>query len=480
MTDARGYLYILRNRNFLLLWLAQIQSLLALNSLLFVTIILFEKVTQSSIQTAGVIAAFSLPAVFFAPVAGLILDRIPKKTILVVSNALRVVTQVIIAILAALALENRLGAGLALTSVYIMIFVSSAVGQFFAPAEGATIPLLVGREGLFAANSLFTLTVVATQVLALVAFVPLAIKLLGVINAYLLLAVFYGGATLLLMLLPRDPVAPRGGLDARSMSRKAWQEIGEGWRFSIRHRPILIGILQFSLVGVLVFVMATLAPGYAARVLGLTAEDSIFVFSPAGVGMLLASVLVVRYGPRFQRHTLPITGMILMGISLLGLGLVGRYSTNKIFAFSGISVDATTPVGLSSFLAGIALALILIPAQTAVQEEASDEIRGRVLTVQFTLANALAVLPLLTFGGLADVYGIPNVTIGLGLALLLIALANFLYARQLTPSSGQHFVAEAFPLAGADASTVRSEDDADVRYNLREQPAPGNLPGDAA
>lgn len=465
MTDALGYFGVLRNRQFLRLWLAQLQSLLALNSLLFITIILIEKVTQSTVQTAVVIAAFSLPAVFLSPVAGILVDRVSKKDILVTSNALRVVTQALLAVVAGLGVSGYLNTTLFILLVYFLIFLNSAIGQFFAPAEGAMIPLLVGRSALFAANSLFTLTVIGMQVIALVFFVPLAIKTIGITWTLGLLAVFYLGATLLLTTLPRDPVNRRDGapVGLGNISHHAWQEIVEGWNYTLNHRPILLGILQYSLVGALVFVLATLAPGFASRVLGMAPEDAVFVFAPAGAGILIASALVVRFGPRLPRTTLPLIGMVLMSASLVALGGLGQVMVNhngEILGFRPDSIaSAATIVGVIAFVAGIALALILIPAQTVVQEEATDEIRGRVLTVQFTIANGLAVIPLLFIGGFADVIGIPQMTIYVGLGMLFIAVINAWYVRRLHFRFSGGSIAQALPLPGTDATTVRGDDE---------------------
>jgi MFS family permease len=455
MTEARGYLGVLHNRNFLALWIAQIVSLLALNSSLFVTLFLIENATQSTAQDAAVIAAFSLPAVFLAAIAGIIVDRVSKKDMLVVSNGLRVISQLLLTFFAAWGLTKKIDTAVFVSLTYVVIFFSSAVGQFFAPAEGSTIPLLVGRDGLFAANSLFTLTVVATQVAAVIVVVPITIKTLGIVPTLLLLAFFYVIATGLVILLPRDPVPKRRALSARSVARQGWNDLAEGWWFSLSHPPILLGILQISLVTALVYVVAAIGPGYAARVLGLATEDAIFVFSPAGAGILIASLLVVRYGEHFARHTLPILGTVLMGATFFALGLVGVLggSTNApvFHLHPDLTVSATTLIAVVSIFAGVALALILIPAQTAVQEEALDENRGRVLTVQFTLANALGVLPLLTIGGLADLFGIPNVTIGVGIGLVVIAILNFFFARGLTQRARSRAVAQALPLPGSDA-----------------------------
>ncbi|MGE5139424.1 MAG: MFS transporter [Rudaea sp.] len=461
MNDARGYLAVLHNRNFFSLWLAQIASLTALNSSLFVTIILIQKATDSTTQTAGIIAAYNLPAILLSAGSGIVVDRVSKKTILVSTNAFRIFSQLLMTILAAWGLAGQISTALFVTLIYALIFLTSAVGQLFAPAEGAMIPLLVGREGLFAANSLFTLTVVATQVAAIMIIVPLSIKALGVVNSLLLLTILYVIATGLVSLIPKDTAHPKT-VDVRSAWHRTWRDLGEGWGFALKRPAILLAILEISMVAALVFIVGTIAPKYTERVLGLAPEDAIFIFSPAGVGILVASVFVVRYGPRFARHTLPLIGTAMMGLSFIALGLIGSFSGGPsaplFHLYPELTVTATGAVSIASAFAGIALALILIPAQTAVQEEASDYIRGRVLTVQFTLSNLIGFIPLLLIGGLADLFGIPYVVIGIGVVLLIVAVLNQQYARSLVEHPRKRPVAQPLPMAGVDVSAVRSGD----------------------
>ncbi|MGB8645306.1 MAG: MFS transporter [Anaerolineae bacterium] len=461
MNEARGYLDVLRIRGFLYLWLAQIASLLALNSSLFVTIILVSKATGSDTQTAGVIAAFNIPAIFLSAFGGIVVDRVSKKVMLVTTNALRIGFQLVLTLVAFLGLSKQIDPAFFILLVYVAIFVSSAVGQFFAPAEGAMIPLLVGREGLLAANSLFTLTVVGTQVAAIMLLVPFAIKLIGVINSLLLLGILYMVATFFASRLQRDQAPERQVLSAGSAWRQAWKEAGEGWDYALKRPVIMLAIFQIALVAALVYVVGTIAPSYTSSVLGLGPEDAIFIFAPAGVGILGASAFVVRYGPRFHRYLFPIIGTILMGLSFLALGLIGSLSGGPqapLFRlYPNLTLTATSAVSLASVFAGVALAFILIPAQTAVQEEAPDEIRGRVLTVQFTLSNALGIIPLLIIATLTDIYGTPYVVMGVGVALLVVALVNYLYARQLTRHRRRKPVLQALPIPGTDVTTVRAD-----------------------
>src|SRR4030095_15387833 len=98
--------------------------------------------------------------------------------------------------------------------------------------------------------------------------------------------------------------------------------------------------------------------------------------------------------PRLPRFFLPLTGMVLMGIGLVGLGVLGglggQTSTTTTIDIAGVTFTLVWLVGIMAPLAGVGLAFVIIPAQTVIQELSSDEIRGRVFTVQLTLANALS------------------------------------------------------------------------------------------
>lgn len=462
MKQAQGYLPVLRNRNFLKLWIAQIFSLMALQSLLLLSLILIEQVTQSSIQSAGVIVAFSLPAVIFGPIAGVVLDRFPKRNILVVSNLARVASQGLLALVAYLGIQRDIDPLAFVVLVYVTLFVTSAIGQFFSPAEGAMIPLIVPRENLLAANSMFTLTIVAMQVAALILYVPLAVKTVGLFGSFISLVIFYAIATALLFLLPLDKVTRTLTQTTESAVQKGWREIKEGWQYVMRHKPLLIAVLQFALVFTVVAVLAEQAPGYASRVLGMATEDAIYVFSPAGIGIVLASILVVRIGARVPRFILPVTGMMLLAVGLIGLGLAGlggRQATTETFSIAGIQVTLIWLIGILSFLAGTGLAFVLIPAQTIIQEQATDDIRGRVLTVQLTLANALSIPLLLAAGGMADVFGIAEIIIGLGIILFPLAVLNFWYVRRFPEARPTPMHTQPIPLPGESPAMVEETND---------------------
>src|SRR5579862_6393130 len=80
---------VLRNRNFTYLWAAQLLSQIAQNIINFAVLVKVEELSHSTTQIAVTIVSFTLPAVIFGPVAGVFVDRLDKKSILVYSNVSR-------------------------------------------------------------------------------------------------------------------------------------------------------------------------------------------------------------------------------------------------------------------------------------------------------------------------------------------------------------------------------------------------------
>jgi MFS family permease len=100
------------------------------------------------------------------------------------------------------------------------------------------------------------------------------------------------------------------------------------------------------------------------------------------------------------------TSKLPLGAHGLGIGLLGILSsgTGRLW----LVLPSIAAVGM-------ALALVLIPARTVLQERPPAALRGRVIAAQLALANATAVLPLLLGGTLADHLGIRPVMGLLGL-----------------------------------------------------------------
>src|SRR5687768_4031534 len=80
---------VIKNRDFLKLWVAQILSQTAQQILNYALILQVEDLTGSSTAVAGIIISFTIPAILFAAIAGVFVERTSKKTMLVITNVAR-------------------------------------------------------------------------------------------------------------------------------------------------------------------------------------------------------------------------------------------------------------------------------------------------------------------------------------------------------------------------------------------------------
>jgi MFS family permease len=479
VNTSQGFWPVLANRSFQRLWSGQWLSQISQNTVNFVLIVLVERLTGSSVHLALIILSFTLPGVIFAPISGVIIDRWPKKYVLVGSNALRAL--MVVGYLVLLRLAPGHSNGWILLALYALTFAMSTVGQFFNPAHAATIPLVVSRTQLLAANSLFNLTLALSQVVGLIILGPLAVKLIGIDAAFIAVAGLYAVAALLLSGLPRDEPGTR-----RKSAQSGWQrakiELKEGASFVARDRFVLSSMVHLTLIASLVMVLAMLAPGIAARVFHLAPEDAIIVFAPAGVGMLLAAVFLGRWGGRAPKQRLVRVGLAAMtfGFALFGV-LAWRFQTTNQRLVLDASMMDLPVVSAALILATVALSLVLglamstvnIVSQTLLQEHTPEQLRGRVFSVQFMLNNLVGIPPMLAIGALADWIGIPQMLVGISMAILVVLGITLRLQRQAShpvmplaqregaPNLGRPASVDDIP--GAPAAAVSSEFTGDER-----------------
>src|SRR5215467_10178321 len=86
-----GFQTLFKNRNFLLLWLAQLISMTVLNASNYALLVLIEEITGSTTLIGLAIVCFSLPAVLIGAPAGVFVDHANKRRVLWYRNCLRAV-----------------------------------------------------------------------------------------------------------------------------------------------------------------------------------------------------------------------------------------------------------------------------------------------------------------------------------------------------------------------------------------------------
>jgi MFS family permease len=438
---------IWRNQGFLLLWLAQAISQTAQNAIWYGIVVLVQQRSNSSTQLSVAVLTLIIPSVIFGVLAGVYVDRWDKRRVLIATNLIRG------AIASSYALFG-LVPGLPLGLLFLINFVFSTVGQFFAPAETAMIPTVVGRPKLMQANSLFHLTFTASQLIGLVVLGPLLVKISGVDGLFVGMAATIVLCGALVWPLPssrgeHDPHVPSSEQEA---IQGVWQDVKDIGSFVLRDRVVALAMVQWTIGAILGLVVATLVPGFAARLLHVRAEDAVFIMAPAGIGMVTGTALLNRWADRLEKHFLTNVGLFTVAVCLTLTGSLAFF-TDVVTHGNPPLIDMPAlgqvsaivlPVMALALVAGLGFVAIMVPAQTFLQERAPVELRGRVFAVQLMLSNFASIVPLLLLGGLADVIGVDKTLMLIGLLIVIagvislrIAPGQAVWNRQPTRSRSQ-------------------------------------------
>jgi MFS family permease len=433
--DSGSIKTVLRNQGFLRLWILQALTQTAQNMINFSLLILVreiietQNISEANTAISLLVLAFSAPAVIFSPIAGVVVERADKRTIMIVANGLRA-----LAVLAFLAINPEWPAFLTLAALYTVTFFLGVVGQFFGPAQLAAIPVIVRPRDLISANALFNLTFTGSQVLGFALFGPLAIKLLGTEKTLVGILFLYIATTALATLIPPTPSSYRRPTDDdQHPFRQFAREAREGLSF-VAERPLLIkSIIYLTLATTTYLMIAALGPEFIAEVLGLPAEDIAYVVAPAGLGVVAGALLVNRVTKIITPVRLVDLGLIGAGVSLALFALTEP--VGSLLGFSdgeaskmliGISVGFAATLGISN-------AFILVPSQAIMQRASPEEGVARVYATYFTISNIFSFAPVLFAGAIADIVGVLRVLVAIAILLALTGLYNLRRPAQELP-----------------------------------------------
>jgi len=444
-SDVSSFRRVLKNRNFLLLWLAQLISLTILNAANFGIIVLVNDVTHSVVMAGIAIIAFTFPALPFGAIAGVVVDHLNKRFVLWVSNILRAVTVLLMVISL---LSNRTN----LLPLYVLTFMTSLIGQFFIPAEGASIPLLVGEEDLVPALSLFNITTTLSMAIGFLLlggiishlFPPVTLQLASLTLyvqsidvLFALVALLYLVCAVLILCIPSRAFdeehlksrAERTEAEAGKVLEKLWAEIVDGWRIVRNDRLLFFSVIQLSVVGNIMLLIGELAGTYVRQVLHRPAADMAIILAPAAIGLVGAAIVMPRITERVGKLRLATIGFIVLGVGF-SLLPVSQLFTWYLYGAGGATSSLLLWITmLLVFFLGIAISAVNIPTQTIMQEQTPEEVRGRVFSLQFMLYNTGSI-PILLFAGLfAQFLGFNGLIVLVSASLLLFCWWGRWYIR---------------------------------------------------
>jgi dTMP kinase len=327
----------------------------------------------------GVLFFRALPALLMGPVAGWIADRLDRRWTMIIGDVLRAAIFVTIPLVGSL------------TWLLVATVLIEIISLVWGPAKDASVPNLVPRHRLEAANQLSLITTYGSALPAAAIFTALSLLAKGVsattgklTSQSIDLAIYVNAATFLVSAAAILSVAEIGRV-ARTHEHhpSIWQTLVEGWSFVTRTpvvRGLVLGISGAFAAGA---VVVGLGRTYVAD-LGAGDPGYGLLFGDVFGGLALGMAFAPRWFSGLSRRRLFAAGLIGAGISLTGLALVQQMELAAMVAV------------LLGFCAGASW----VSGYTLLGLEVPDEVRGRTFAfvqsaVRTVLVVTLAVSPFL-------------------------------------------------------------------------------------
>lgn len=417
---------LLDDRRFRRFCVAEAFSQVGDNAFNYALLVMVVGREPSAFFTTLLVISFVVPSLLVGLGAGIVVDRLPRRLVLVVVPLVKVT------ILGIFLLGDR-----PLGQLYALAASFAVCRQFYGPAVSAAVPALAAEARLVSATAMMGLIATAGQGLGMVILAPLALKTVGEVPLLVALAgIFFAGGALLaftpgLTLPEATPAGHRkGGMRAAMF---------EGVRAIRADAQSLTAMTLLTLTSMSILILVPLVPIYTREVAGLPPENSVFLFTPAVIGVLAGLRLAEPLSNMAGRTRLAVAAFVLFVGGIATLGFVEEIA-------AAISADGTLPVpvigevfdlnaagALTVLLVvplGFVYALVLSSARAELTARSAVQVRGRVFATQVTLANLVSVPPLLLAGALTDVVGAQPILLALALICL---MATALVPRLLQP-----------------------------------------------
>ena len=359
-----GYLQFLKkNPAFRNLWYGQIVSELGdwLNSIAIFALVL--KLDGSGMTLAAVMTAKLLPVFFVSPFAGILIDRMDKKTIMFVSDILR-----FLVILCFLFINDKSQMWL----LYALIVIEISLAGFFEPARSAIIPSLTAKEDLVTANTLSGST--WSVMLALGAAIGgVIVSLFGIKTAFVVDAFTF---LISAWFISRIKIA-KSGLEKGSAKTGGIKSFFQGLSY-LRSEPIVLVLTLLKSGLAISGGFMTLIPLYANKLLTNPASVSLAIgvmYSVRGLGAALGPVLVKFIFGESRK--------------VLQISILAGYFLTAVFFFLLAESNSLWSASLSLGCATLFGSIIWVFSSTMIHQQAKEQFLGRVFSLDWALLTLI-------------------------------------------------------------------------------------------
>ena len=380
----------MRHRNFKLFVSGQSISLIGTWMTRIATSWLVFRLTGSALLLGTVSFAGQIPTFIFAPLAGVWVDRLDRRQVLVWTQTLSMIQSLA---LAGLTLSHHI----TIRWVLALSVMQGIINAFDMPGrQSFMVQMVEDRRDLSNAIAINSSMVnMARLVGPSLAGMLIAVTSEGwcfLIDGISYLAVI---ASLLMMRLNIAPV--------KRHVNSTFTDLKEGWTYVSEFLPVRTILLLFAIVSLMGMPFVVLMPIFAAKVLHGGPHTLGFLMGAMGVGALLSALALAA-----RKSVLGLVRMIPVAAALFGFGLIG-FGWSHVFWLSMIMV----------MIAGMGMMQGMAGSNTVIQTIVSEDKRGRVMSYYTMAFVGMAPFGSLLAGSMAHAVGAPWTVIANGSAVLL-------------------------------------------------------------
>ncbi|MBL8965603.1 MAG: MFS transporter [Spirochaetaceae bacterium] len=397
------------NRNFALLWQGQLVSSFGKQAFSLAALLWLKEATGSGSVMGLVMMAATLPPVLLGPVAGVLVDRWDRRKIIAYTDLAGGLFVLAAAVLFFLLPEAT---GLLIGAVFAVTLATGLLDTFSQPSIGASVPDLVPKERLEAANGLnmagIQLAVFGSQGASGLLFSLLGAPLLILWNAATYL---YAGVSELFIRIPRQAVRDaerETKLAALHPFHRFRLELVEGFSYLRGHRGLWTVILVFALLNFFISPVLVVLPFFATDFLGLGPAWYGYLMAAFGLGSLLGFLGAGFFPTRGKARELVVNGALLVQALLMFVSLFWKAPAAELAAF---------------LLIGLSGGVLNVNVISLVQAGTPPEFRGRIQALMTTVCAGAMPLGMALSGFLFDLSG-KNVSLMFGASAVLTLLTT--------------------------------------------------------
>ena len=366
-------------------------------------------VTGSARIFSGILALSMLPYIVFAPIAGVLADRMNRKYIMVILDFL---SGILLCIYAVILLSDRDHYNI-VAGVMLLL---SVFYTLYAPAVTASIPQIVSESSLMQANGIVqqvaSMSNFLGPILAGVFYSLWGIKAIIIINA---LSFFFSAILELFLEIPHTPATPKA--QKVSISRVIYEEMKAGYRYLKEDNPIVFRmILTSGLYNLFLVPIFSIGSPYIIKIiLNMPAQTYGMAEGIIALGMILGG-LIISLRPRLVGIERIYYILFPACLSLVVMSLSVMLPLDQS-SFRWASLGLFTLGGMSVMLA---LGMANVISMTYIQQASPSHMLGKISAFATAFATCCIPLGQAVFGQLLEAFGSHLWTV-----LLVAALCSF-------------------------------------------------------